>query len=427
MIIHIHRGIDQIGGCITEIATENTRVLIELGQNIPSGDSFIHDTYAASGAIEKLTKGVKAIFYTHYHGDHVGHFALVPQEVPQYIGPVAKKILCCKHERLGIIPGRESVSAKELASLEEMKTYKTGHPLLIGDIQITPFMVSHSAYDAHMFLVEAGGRRILHTGDFRGHGYLSKGLIPTLNKYILKGGAIDYLISEGTMISRLGEMVQHEREIQKELQKVMKEYPYVFFWGSSTDMERLSSAYAANKAMKKRAFVCDDYQQQILDMFSDSAGTFSSLFRFSKAYTYYHSNKKLLDWMENQGFCMLIRPTQKFHSWLDSLLANLDSEKTVLIYSQWKGYIEEGSPHASPAYLELISRFPRSRMIHTSGHASPQTLADLCTIVNPSQRIIPIHSLRSEDFSQLNIHHELKSRIITSNTDSKGDQVNIDR
>ena len=35
MIINIHRGLEQIGGCITEISTENSRVFIDMGQNLP--------------------------------------------------------------------------------------------------------------------------------------------------------------------------------------------------------------------------------------------------------------------------------------------------------------------------------------------------------------------------------------------------------
>lgn len=35
MNIKIHRGLDQIGGCITEISTETSRVFIDFGQNLP--------------------------------------------------------------------------------------------------------------------------------------------------------------------------------------------------------------------------------------------------------------------------------------------------------------------------------------------------------------------------------------------------------
>jgi ribonuclease J len=41
MNITIHRGINQIRGCITEIATDTTRILIDLGQNLPNGDGVM--------------------------------------------------------------------------------------------------------------------------------------------------------------------------------------------------------------------------------------------------------------------------------------------------------------------------------------------------------------------------------------------------
>ena len=75
-----------------------------------------------------------------------------------------------------------------------MHTFHENQKLRFGDIVVTPYFVSHSAYDAYMFLIEAEGKRILHTGDFRGHGYFSKGLILTIQKYI---GQVDVLIIEG--------------------------------------------------------------------------------------------------------------------------------------------------------------------------------------------------------------------------------------
>jgi transposase InsO family protein len=45
-----------------------------------------------------------------------------------------------------------------------------GTPFRLGKFEITPFLTDHSAFDAYMLLVEAGGRRILYSGDFRIHG-----------------------------------------------------------------------------------------------------------------------------------------------------------------------------------------------------------------------------------------------------------------
>lgn len=70
MNIIIHRGIDQIGGCITEIATDNAKILIDLGQNLPDGEGIVNDDFANFDAIEQITKGIDAIFYTHYYSIH---------------------------------------------------------------------------------------------------------------------------------------------------------------------------------------------------------------------------------------------------------------------------------------------------------------------------------------------------------------------
>ena len=40
MNIKIHRGLEQIGGCITEINTKNSRVFIDMGQNLPGNGDY---------------------------------------------------------------------------------------------------------------------------------------------------------------------------------------------------------------------------------------------------------------------------------------------------------------------------------------------------------------------------------------------------
>src|SRR5690606_37139179 len=189
----------------------------------------------------------------------------------------------------------------------------------VGDIKIIPYFVSHSAYDAFMFLIEANGKRILHTGDFRGHGYLSKGLLPTIEKLILKQGKIDFLITEGTMLSRLDERVRHENELKREVIELMKQYKNVFVMCSSTDLERLATFHAANTELGGRPFVCDDFQKNVLEIFSDTAGRESPLFNFGEPYSFWKGNSKLLKWMQEKGFCMLVRATDKFDDYLTFL------------------------------------------------------------------------------------------------------------
>jgi ribonuclease J len=134
MKISIHRGINQIGGCITEIATATTTILIDLGHNLPKGDKPAEDENASIKAIAALTKGVAAIFYTHYHGDHLDLFKYTPEGIEQYIGEVAKEVMLVKYKKLANAPVIENVTIDDLKKLEAFKTFKAGDKIKTGDI-----------------------------------------------------------------------------------------------------------------------------------------------------------------------------------------------------------------------------------------------------------------------------------------------------
>lgn len=427
MKITIHRGIDQIGGCITEIATDKARILIDLGLNLPNGEEIVQDDFANHDAIETLTENIDAIFYTHYHGDHLGLFYLVPDSIAQYIGKVSKKVVLCKYQHLAYIKDRREQTEKEIAKIEAMHPFEPQQVIEIGDIKITPYFVSHSAYDAYMFLIEANGTRILHTGDFRGHGYLSKGLLPTIEKHIIKRGKIDFLITEGTMISRIDETVRHENELKRETIELMKQYKNVFVLCSSTDLERLATFHAANKEIDRRPFVCDVFQKNVLGIFSESAGKQSDLFNFGEPYDFWKGNTKLLNWMQDQGFCMLVRASNKFNDYIDFLFPLLEQDKTLLIYSTWGEYINPDSKHANKQYIDFVGKFANVRKVYTSGHASADCLANVCNLVNPTSGIIPIHSENSSDYQKLAIKEELKNKIITKTKEIETVIVEIKR
>lgn len=75
MNIKIHRGLDQIGGCITEIRTDTSRVFIDFGQNLPGNSEPTtpeQDSRMVTEIIDRNMKGHQAVFYTHAHEDHVG-------------------------------------------------------------------------------------------------------------------------------------------------------------------------------------------------------------------------------------------------------------------------------------------------------------------------------------------------------------------
>ena len=415
MRITIHRGIDQIGGCITEISTEKSKVLIDLGHNLPQGDEPAEDKMDNPKIIHALCEDCDAIFYTHYHGDHVDLFRHVPDSVLQYIGPLAKQVMRIKLERLAHIPEQKEQRKADIIQLERFRTYEAATPVQVSeDICVTPYFVSHSAADAYMFLIEADGKRVLHTGDFRGHGYLSKGLLPTLRKYITPLG-VDMLICEGTMLDREDKNILHENELKIKAAELMRRYKNIFVLCSSTDMDRLATFHDANKQMRCRPFVCDKYQKNLLELFTNTTGKKSDLYKLDyKVIGSAENNEKLRKWMLDSGFTMLVRTSDKYRCWVESLLPQLDPDETVLIYSMFRGYIQPTHSAFNPKTKSFIDMFPNFEYLHTSGHATTDTLAEVCRTINPRTAIIPIHREKNSDFASLDIGDGLRSRITTT-------------
>ena len=69
----IHRGSHQIGGICAEIKTIKSRIIIDMGTNLPGNNNteVISDKQLLKSVLgtEKMPD---AIFFTHYHGDHIG-------------------------------------------------------------------------------------------------------------------------------------------------------------------------------------------------------------------------------------------------------------------------------------------------------------------------------------------------------------------
>jgi len=416
MTITIHRGTDQIGGCITQITSKSgSNIIIDLGHNLPKGDKPCDDSFDNTDKLSTLLKGVTDVYYTHYHGDHVGFEAQVHElGVKQHIGGLALKMTKTLRSHMAQAPRFKKDAERSLAALEHFSTYHTAQTEHIGDISITPYYVSHSAIDAYMFLIECDDKWVLHTGDFREHGYLGGGLIPLIEKTMVKK-PIDVLITEGTMLGRSSEKVKTEKEILKEAIGLFKQYPYTFVLSSSTDADRLVSiGLATQMVSKKRFFVTDRYQkQQILNIQSELDGIYKSI--HPKNIWYKHENT--LYCMKKCGFTMMVRNSETFEKLLAEIVPQIDLEKTLFIYSQFHGYIDPKHDAYNPSIDRFVHLYDwEVKELHTSGHATKETLAKVCNLVNPRTAIIPIHKEAKTDYSTIDISDELKSKIVTHPT-----------
>ncbi len=427
MTITIHRGINQIGGCITEIASNNgSKILIDLGHNLPEGDNRDNDPLDNAENIDPILEGVNAVFYTHSHGDHVGFEAHVAEKgIPQYIGRLSKKLLLLQRGNILYYHPTPELKASKKA-IDNFITYEANKPVKIGDITVTPYYVSHSAPDAYMFVIECDGRTILHTGDFRDHGYRGKGLEPTIRKYIAPRN-IDVLVTEGTMLGRDDGRMMSEETLCQQLTELMRKYKYVFVMCTTQDADRISSINRATDTVGGRRMLVDGYQYMVLEAFEEELGQ-GKFFRYQynrKCYYRKHWDY-VLDKDCKRGFTMLVRNNRNMRKSLDEMMPLLDKEQCCLVYSQFKGYIDpKHTAFMQSAYDFIHSYDWHFEYLHTSGHASRETLEMVCKNVNPKLAIIPIHREAQSDFRELNLSQDLKGRVVTTSTTTGGVKIVI--
>ncbi|RKI68180.1 MBL fold metallo-hydrolase [bacterium 1xD42-67] len=443
----IYRGTHQIGGCCTEISVDGKRILIDFGANLPDTDetSPLPDQKLTSQVFDG--RPTEAVLFTHYHGDHYGLFKSIPKNVPLYIGPLAKQIL-------NVLVPYIDLGEKEkgLPRVQGMKTYPYKKWIKPAPgIRVLPLYVDHSALDAYMFYIEAAGKRILFTGDFRDHGIVGEKdrVWRTLAAYVPQN--IDLLITESTMLSRERTAqqapwfdengdehipVKTEAELGRRAAEVFRRSKYNFVLVSSTNLDSIMEFY--HHTPRGMHFVCDFYQARIMITAMrgmEAKGDFpeyqpswkhptvrvlgkpdyrwAQLREIGKAMKhplYFKSISEEAPELERDGFVLLARKNthpETYTSPFETMRDTYFQQGGQLIYSMWDGYLQPD--HADRDLLRYIG----SRKIvhlHTSGHAYVETIAKLIETVNPKV-IIPMHTERAEEFSSIPEFARWKDRV----------------
>lgn len=368
MKLCIHRGTHQIGGIAAEIATETTRILIDMGDELSLDPGFVSAPLHIPGVTDANGR-CDAVLFTHYHGDHTGQMLRIRPDIPLYAGALAKDIM-----RLSSAHSwkKDEVLCKRI---ETIRTFSAGMPFLIGDIQITPFGIDHSAVDSYLFLIEADGKCILYTGDFRLHGVRGKTMDKILDRRI---GKVDAIITEGTTVSRTDGKTVTEWELQARVRNYLQQYKYVFVLCATTNLDRI---FALARAVPRGKYcICDDYQKMLVETVSKHWSGISSFYEMPKLLSFKHHPPARF---EELGGLMFVRANSKF----GAIICQYDPAQSILLYSMWDGYrTKPGS--TIPDFLALTDTW---ETLHTSGHASPEDLRHVIEKADP-QLVIPMHT-----------------------------------
>ena len=380
MNIIIHRGTHQIGGSAIEISTKSTRIILDFGNELSLDEKYI----PINLDIDSVTKGIPdcdGIVISHYHMDHLGQLTTALPEIPLYMGELSKEVAMISAE----------YQDKNLyLRLLGANTFRGGEAFTIGDIRIRPLVIDHSAADSYMFVIEAEGKRVLYTGDFRMHGLRHHVLDQLVNTYI---GEVDVLITEGTSLSRDADKYISEAAVLDDISSYIQEGKYVFIMCSSTNIDRIMGIW--QNMPTDKVLICDAYQKRILDTVINNVYYESSLYRRHDIPLVLSKGPYPKYYMDH-GFVSLVRGTESFIS----QIKEFPKDDVRIIYSMWTGYIEENL-----ALKTLLETYP-NYICHASGHVSKDDLIKFIELVNPDA-IIPVHTDNPERLEQLVPHRNV--------------------
>lgn len=415
MKFKIHRGAKEIGGSCVEVWTDNTRILIDFGMPLveKDGKDFDFNKYKSLNISELIGRGVlpnieglydntekliDGVIISHPHQDHYGLSSFINKDVKYFLGEATHKII-----QLNNIFTSQDIKIYNFAYFEKEIPFK------VGDIAITPYWADHSAFDAYSFLVEAYGKSIFYTGDFRNHGRKAK-----VFKWFTHNAPqnVDYLLIEGTNIGKDLRPSKTETEIEFDFVDAFKQQGKInLVYTSGQNIDRLVSIYRACIRTDK-IFVVDVYVAKILKELSKFAKipypspdykNLKVMFPFfTSSKLDREGNEKILYEFKTfkikkeeisaaaDKIVMLVRPSMQKD--LDKIAG---IEGGNLIYSMWNGYLTK--PVTKKFIDYLTSRNLDLIKIHTSGHADTETLKLMVDAIKP-KNIVPIHTFSSSEY-----------------------------
>ena len=374
MNIIIHRGTHQIGGSAIEISTKSTRIIMDFGNELSLDEKYIPENLD----IEGVTAGVPncdGIVISHYHMDHLGQLTSALPNIPLYMGELSKEIA---------LIGSEYQDKDLYLRLLGANTFRGGEAFTIGDIHIRPLVIDHSAADSYMFVIEAEGKCVLYTGDFRMHGLRHHVLEKLVSTYI---GKVDVLITEGTSLARDTDEHISEATVLEDISSYIQDGKYVFVMCSSTNIDRIMGIW--QNMPTDKVLICDAYQKRILDTVIDNVYYESSLYRRHDSPLVLNKGPYPKYYMDH-GFVSLVRGTENFVSHIKEF----PKDDVRIIYSMWTGYIEENL-----LLQDLLNTYP-SYICHASGHVSKNDLVQFMELVNPDI-VIPVHTDTPEELESV--------------------------
>jgi ribonuclease J len=381
------------------VECHGSRIVLDVGKPLWAEWNEHVPLPLVAGLADGSDPSLAGLLISHPHMDHYGLIDQVDARVPLFIGKEATALL----------------KAAELFSSAGVELHPTGYlsdrvPLPIGAFTVTPFLVDHSGFDSYSLLIEAEGRRLFYSGDFRGHGRKASLFTRLLNQPPLP---IDVLLCEGTHIRReqaTDEVPRSELDVELSLAKTMRETTgAACVVSSAQNIDRLVTVYRACKRTGRT--LADLYTAAV----AHEIGRPTIPQPGFPDYRVYIPNRQRVLVKQSGEFdrLELIRDCRVFPEWVlanrhqvtllmpsstvPELLRANALQDGVVVWSLWPGYLSE--PSGARMRRTLDAAGVPFVLDHASGHASVTDLQLLATALHPG-KVVPIHTEAGDRFDE---------------------------
>ncbi len=391
MRLRIHHGAAQIGGNCIELESAGQRLLLDLGLPLESEPAM-----PPVAGLVRDDPSFLGVVLSHPHLDHYGLLPLARPDLPVWLGAGAKQMLAAA------APFTAGAVLPQVIS-----PYRDGETFAAGRFRITPYLMDHSAYDAHALLVEADGQRLFYTGDFRGHGRKAG----VFRRFLAAPPAnVDVLLMEGTTIGRAEGPVS-ERDVEGEACALMRRHAgLVLVCFSGQNIDRFVTFFRAS-VRSGRIFVIDAYMANLIEALElpslPDPRTHPNLRVFlPKAQKRMIIASRRFDLVDRFRSRRIYREelmrgpsrfTMMFRASMAADLVGAKLEGGCLIYSLWPGYLERDRVDLRDWARNAGAAF---EVVHSSGHADRADLARMAKAIDP-RWLIPIHTHHPEAYPEL--------------------------
>jgi ribonuclease J len=398
MQVKVYRGTKEIGGTCVEITSaRGKRLWLDLGA--PLSDKHPDVSYAKNP--------VDALLISHPHQDHYGLMEEIKPNTPVFMGQVSRDLINATRIFL-----KKPLLASNITTFSPWKWITVA-----DDFKVKPYLVDHSSPEAFAFLIEADGKRVFYSGDFRSTG---KKRILFVNMVERPPKKIDLMLCEGTMVGRNNAKYPTEVDVEKAITDIIGDQHNVsFVISSAQNIDRFCSVFSACRKGHK-TIVIDVYNAWVLEMVGQLSPGLPKV-GANQIKVYLHPNQQKAIQSEeftvfrkkieandihteifsnpSQYVYFVRNPNEKL---VEKIKKIKPTGKVNIIYSMWEGYLTEEHKTYATDNINRLKNDPSISFnpIHTSGHATMEDIETLARSISPKM-LVPIHTEQPEEFKRV--------------------------